>query len=165
MLDNKNLFQRWFVNTLDVLSNMPEGDGGWVALAILCPLYERYAVAVIKKAGGKADKDGKIAQFMIDFEVDKTTATAFWTMVRDGIMHQAMPLVMEHGKHSTRCMLRDGDNPVWMGKYTGRDCLFVQPWHFKDRVLQLWNENMSLLDQSNSFPWANIVRIEAKDFE
>jgi hypothetical protein len=81
-------------------------------------------------------------------------------------MHQAMPKAKEFGKHSLpQCMLVDFDKPIWMGKYKGHDCLFVQPWRFKDKVLELWKENMSLLDQSNSFPLANIVRIEAKDFE
>jgi len=60
MVDPNILFERWFVRPLTKLRELPDGDGGFVALATSCFLYERYAVAAIKKSGGKADKEGKI---------------------------------------------------------------------------------------------------------
>jgi hypothetical protein len=160
------LFERWFVQPLVKLRELPNGDGGFVALATSCFLYERYAVAVIMKLGGKANQEGKIEQFTTDFDVDKITATNFWAVIRDGILHQGMPKTNEQRKRSLpNWMIRSGYKPVWMGRYKGSDTLFVDPWLFTDKVLQLWNNNPSLIDQNKSFPWANVVPIAVNQKE
>ena len=166
MIENNTYFNRWFVQPLTLLRELPFGDGGFVALATSCFLYERYAVAAIMKLGGKANKEGKIGQFMTDFEVDKITATNFWVVIRDGIMHQGMPKTKEQGKRSLpKWMFYNIDKPVKMGMYKGSDTLIVQPWLFTDKVLQLWKDNPYLIDLNESFPWATVVPIDPKEFE
>ena len=160
MVNPNILFERWFVQPLTKLHELPNGDGGFVALATSCFLYERYAVATIEKSGGKANKEGKIRQFMSDFEVDEATARAFWDVIRDGILHEGMPITRKHGKGP----LPDWaflpiNRPVRMDKSNGSDILVVEPWLFTEKVLQLWKENLPLIEQNKSFPWANVVRI------
>jgi len=163
MVDPKILFERWFVQSLTKLRELPNGDGGFVALATSCFLYERYAVAAIKKSGGKADKEGKIRQFMSDFEVDEVTARTFWAVIRNGILHQGMPKTNEHGESPLpNWAFLPINRPVQMGKSNGSDILVVEPWLFTEKVLQLWNENLPLIDQNKSFPWANVVPIVVK---
>jgi hypothetical protein len=166
MVDPQILFERWFVQPLVKLRELPNGDGGFVALATSCFLYERYAVAAIMKLGGKSNKEGKIGQFMIDFEVDKVTSTNFWDVIRNGVLHQGMPKINEKGQSSLpKWIILSCNKPVQMGKSNGSDILMVDPWLFTDKVLQLWNDSPSLIDQNKSFPWANVVPIVVKQKE
>lgn len=158
MVDPKLSFQRWYVEPLRKLRELPNGDGGFVALSTSCFLYERYAVAAIKKRGKKADRDAKISQFTSDFKTDKTTAQAFWTIIRDGILHQAMPKTGKSAKAELPGWAFHGSlkRPVGMGKANGKDILLVEPWLFTDTVVKLWEDNLELLDKSESFPWAQV---------
>jgi hypothetical protein len=166
MVEPKILFERWFVQPLARLRELPNGDGGFIALATSCFLYERYAVAAIKRSGGKANKEGKIGQFMGDFEVDEGTARQFWDVIRDGILHQGMPKANENDDSSSpNWAFVSINKPVQMGKNNGSDILLVQPWLFTDKVLQLWNENQTLIDQNKIFRWANVVPIVMKQEE
>ena len=165
MIDPKVSFQRWYVDPLRKLQEIPNGDGGFVALSTSCFLYERYAVTVIKGGGGKADRDTKILQFMNDFNTDKPTAEAFWDVIRDGMLHQAMPKTGEFGKKTSMGWAFHGSltKPVGMGKANGNDILLIEPWLFTERVITLWQANLDLLDKSKSFPWAQIVPIVFKN--
>jgi hypothetical protein len=154
------LFDIWYVQPLRSLKSIPNGAGGFVALATSCFLYERYATAVIKNSPGgkKATKEAKISQFAKDFGVDEQTAKFFWTVIRDGLLHGAMPRQREYGEQTlpTWAFRHDFPEPVELFDYQGRPVLKVQPWLFMDRVISLWQENLDLLEQSDSFPWANI---------
>jgi len=158
MYTPEELFQRWYAEPLKRLEEIPRGDGRFVALAVSCALYERFATAILKRSGVTADKSAKIQRCMQDFDPDEQTARAFWTVVRDGLAHQAMP------KHSDWT----GDQPEWwlhhdypkaaeLADINGRTVLKVQPWVFMHKVLGLWHDNLDLLTASRSFPWGNIV--------
>lgn len=148
------LFEKWYVTPLKVLQSIPDGDGGFVALATSCFLYERYATAVIKSSPHQT----KIRQFMIDFEVDEDTAKAFWNVIRDGLLHGGMPKQLEHGKRTFPywAFRHDFAKPVELIEHGGKRILKIQPWLVMDKVLSLWQRNLDLLDQNESFPWANV---------
>lgn len=159
MFDPSTTFERWFVQPLAKLHEIPNGDGAFIALATSCFLYERYAVAVIKGSGGKADRQAKIAQFMADFTTNQATARAFWDVIRDGILHQAMPkqsgydgksLPVWQFHHSFKQPVELGTDP------RGLSILKIEPWLFTKKVIDLWRQNLDLLDQNASFPWGNI---------
>lgn len=157
------LFHKWYVEPLRVLEGLSGGHGGFIALATSCFLYERYAVAVIKNSPGKgkASKDAKISQLAWDFDVDEQTAKFFWEVIRDGLLHQAMPKQLDRGKEA---LLRwefqhDFPKPIELVCEQKQRVLRVQPWLFMHRVIELWLENMDLLEQSDSFPWANVYRL------
>ena len=65
-------FKRWLAQPLEVLKELPDGDGGFIALATSCFLYERYATATIKAAGGKADISiVRYIQLATDYQKDR----------------------------------------------------------------------------------------------
>ncbi len=154
------LFDRWYVQPLRSLQKMPNGDGGFIALAVSCFLYERYAISVIKtEAPGEKANDGAIRKkFAADFGVDEKTAEIFWDVIRNGLLHGAMPKQQEH-KEPTPAgwVFRDDFPPVELAEWNGEQVLKVQPWKIMEKVVSLWQQNMHLLDQNKSFPWANIV--------
>ena len=47
--------------------------------------------------------------------------------------------------------------PVRLETIDGVEVLKVQPWHFMKKVLKLWQQNMTLLTQSQTFPWGKIT--------
>jgi len=152
--NHARLFERWYANPIKVLGSIPDGDGGFIALATGCFLYERYATALIKKAGKKADKKSKIQQLMLDFHLDAPAAQAFWDVIRDGMLHQGMPYQKEG---LPPCRLSNFDVPIALQQTNLGLELQIQPWHFASVVIGLWQKNLPLLKESKSFPWAWIV--------
>jgi hypothetical protein len=55
MPEDYDRFRLWYREPLDALEAMPSGQGGFIALATACFLYERYAVAVLNSQEEKAD--------------------------------------------------------------------------------------------------------------
>ena len=159
MATSQELFDRWFVSPLEQLESIPNGDGGFIALATCCFLYERYAAAIIKKSGRKANTPSKIRQFADDFGTNEETAKVFWTVVRDGILHQALPKQSEYGRKNLPGYIlhHSFTMPVELVDWGGEPALKIQPWRFKFRVIELWQDNIELLDESESFPFPRIM--------
>jgi hypothetical protein len=156
MAEDYERFKLWYVEPLRALEEMPKGQGGFIALATSCFLYERYAITVLKAQGKKADKPGKISQLASDFDVDDATANAFWDVIRDGLLHQGMPMQQKQGKLLPRYAFHHLYPPMSLENINGELWLKVQPWKFMKKVLSIWDSNFELLKQSGSFPWANI---------
>src|SRR5574341_477682 len=97
MTQDHELFKLWYVEPLHALENMPGGHSAFIALATACFLYERYASAVLSAHGKRADKKAKLDQLVHDFGVDHATAEAFWDVIRDGLLHQGMPMQRKQG--------------------------------------------------------------------
>lgn len=159
MTNSQELFDRWFVRPLGKLQSIPNGDGGFIALATCCFLYERYAIAIIKKSEVKADKSSLITQFAEDFSTSEETAKAFWSVIRDGILHQGLPKQSEHGKRKLPGYILHHSfiNPVELADWGGEPILKIQPWRFMHRVIELWQDNIELLEESGSFPFPRIM--------
>ena len=148
-------FRRWFSTPLRALEELPNGDGGLVVLAVSCFLYERYATAALKDSRKTADDAAKRTQFASDFSVDDATAEVFWDVIRNGFLHQGM------GKQVDRRTAL----PTWSVSETHPTVAFdsgnpghlrIQPWRFRDVVLELWESRPDLIDANQSFPWATI---------
>ena len=54
MSKDYDYFRSWYYEPLKTLESMPSGQGGFVAVATACFLYERYAVALLKSQGKKS---------------------------------------------------------------------------------------------------------------
>ncbi|MBC8354545.1 MAG: hypothetical protein H8E66_21325 [Planctomycetes bacterium] len=149
-------FDRWYKAPLQHLESLPNGDGAFVALAVSCFLYERYCVAYLKSKKAKANDAAKRAQLEADFSVDTDTANAFWDVIRNGFLHQGMGLQKTNksdplptwsvSQSFPRLQLDKGPPPK----------LKIQPWLFRDRVIELWDARPDLIDANTSFPWATI---------
>ena len=88
--------QRWFVESLRVLKEIPNGDGAFVALSIGCQLCERFYRA---KTGTQEVQDG------IPFQEEAGRALGvgedrfkrFWKAFRHGMQHQGSPKTYQQG--------------------------------------------------------------------
>lgn len=161
MNEDYDNFRMWFVEPLCALKAMPTGQGGFIALATACFLYERYAVAALKSQGKKANRCGKISCLMNDFNVDNATAKAFWDVIRDGLLHQGMPMQQKLGEILPKWASHDSYPPMALENIKGEKWLKVQPWKIMEKVLSIWELNFDFLRQSGSFPWADIGSVPA----
>jgi len=153
------LFNRWYVKPLEALKSLPHGDGGFVALATVCFLYERYAKAVLTQAGQRADEDGVVRRFAQDFGTNLETAQVFWKVMRNGLLHQGMPMQRERGRQTLPRWVLSGrfHLPAQLVSQDGRHHLLVQPWLIVDMVVDLCQASLPLFAQNDSFPWADIA--------
>jgi len=154
----QELFNRWYVEPLEAVKSLPEAKGGFVALAVSCFLYERYAIAVIKSSGAKADKEGKIKQLATDFSISEKTASYFWDVIRNGLLHAGMPKQKQNDdKNLPRWAFQQSFSlPIELITYRSELILKVHPFLFADRVIELWEDNIQLIENNDSFPWASI---------
>jgi len=159
MQDDAHLFNAWFVEPLRTLSRLPAGNGGFVALATACFLYERYATAILDKRGSRAGTEELVAQLASDFAVDQSTASTFWKVIRDGILHQGMPLQQARDSRLPKWAFHHNYPAMALGTSDGQPFLKVQPWKFMERVIELWLPSLPLLRASGSFPWATIADV------
>jgi hypothetical protein len=152
----KDCFDRWYKAPLQHLESLDHGDGAFVALAVSCFLYERYAVAFLKSKNAKANDDAKRERLAVDFAIDAETAIAFWNVIRNGFLHQGMALQKDNKGTSFPRWSVSHDYPCIALEKAAPDHLKIQPWLFRDRVLELWDQHAEFIDTNESFPWATI---------
>jgi len=151
--DLHKAFDRWFARPIKALKKVPNNDGALVALATACFLYERYADAALGSANQKVSEKRKIKQLEKDFALSPKDAETFWDVVRNGLLHKAMPKQFNYGKKTDWEFSTNYSIPIDISGST----LKVNPWHVVDKVLSLWKQNIKLFDQNKNFPLATIV--------
>lgn len=154
--ERQQYFDRWFVTPLKTLQEIPNGDGGFAALAISCALYERYAAAGHQKNHKKDNADPKIQKLSDDFNIEYTTAKLFWSIFRDGLTHQGMPKQSNFGNNDLPGYILHHDFPNAIAFCETEQKLHVQPWRFTDKVLELCQADINLLFESESFPFPTV---------
>lgn len=164
-MNSEESFNHWFVVPMQYLRSIPDNDGSFVALAISLFLYERYATIKLKQRGIKATEKNIPKQVVIDFNTDKDTAAAFWNVMRNGILHQGMPKQSEQGKKVFPDWIfhhNEVDHSIEIIEINGKKFLSVQPWMVINKVIALWIENLHLLDENQSFPWAQVFNFKSQ---
>ena len=160
-------FKRWFEEPLEAVKKACGADGGFVALGVSCPLYERYVIAVharppysqVELEHPRKENRNRIHRaLMVDFDISEGTAEDFWDVIRIGILHQSMPTRKKNEGSLPKYLLKaKRPRPIEMLEYEGQDLLVVDHWGFADKVIELWKKNMDLIDSNQSYPWAHIL--------
>ena len=148
-------FHLWFVEPIKKLKELPDGAGGFVAFMVGLALYERLIVAKLKLENRQIDDDAVQQVMADDLGLTDPQRRIFWDMLRNGLLHQAMPKV---GK--TGCMFHHtfSGNPEFKS-LNDTPVICIDPWKFTDRVLQEFLSSPSLIIASESYPLASIAPI------
>ena len=149
------LFIRWYVNPIEKLKELPDGDGGFVAFMVALPLYDRYIVAKLKLDNKSTNPESVNAEMAKDLHLSTGEQKVFWGMFRNGFMHQAMPKD-GNTKWITSSKFTEFPEFVTINK---TPYVQIDPWKFVDRVLNLFMEDQRLISASESFPLASIFSI------
>ena len=152
--DPKELFSRWYKVPLRIRGDyniVPHGDGGWIALATSCFLFERYVSAKNKIDNGKSNINDEdiFAQLAADFGTDKNTAKKFWDSVRNGLLHKGMPKQMG----GPTWVIYDDMPPFKLNE--GRNIIYINVWGFTNKVVEILDNNPKYLIDCD-FPWGHI---------
>jgi len=156
------LFERWYVRPLRELERLPEGDGGFVVLATCCFLYERYAKAHLQDAEEKASTENVIARCAVDFGVQCDVAEAFWYVIRNGLLHGGMPKARDNRSQTSLPAWRihgSFETAINLMPRNGKAELQIQPWLFRDRVLELFHTRPDLIAYDGNFPWGAVIKL------
>lgn len=155
MIDQEKirLFQIWYVEPINLLETLPNGDGGWVVFIVGLALYERLINAQLKTNNQATDDVNKHKAICDDLGITEHQRSVFWSMCRNGLLHQAMPKI-----GSTSLWLRDefSDKPEFQ-KIEGIEFICINPWKFTKRVLNDFLSAPELIDASDSNPLAIII--------
>jgi hypothetical protein len=84
-------FDGWFVNPIEKLKELPEGDGGFLALSAALFLCERYYRALTETLYGKRDDETFKIEAAKDLGLSLDDFKLFWVVYRHGIQHQGTP--------------------------------------------------------------------------
>lgn len=157
----EDCFQRWFAAPFKHLEAMPNGDGASVAFAVSLALYERYAKSLLIAAKQPANGEGIKKQLAADLNIPLADASEFWTVMRDGMQHQAMPVQKQRDKQLPPWVFNGNfPKPVqFMRNAGGLRVLCVHTWLFCDLVVTLYRTHPEVLYLNKSYPWASIFPV------
>lgn len=148
-------FRLWFVEPIEKLKELPDGAGGFIAFMVGLALYERLIIAKLKLDNHPTD-DAAVQKAMTDdLRLTDLQRRIFWDMLRNGLLHQAMPKI---GK--TNCIFHH----IFSGYPEFRTLdsspvICIDPWKFTDRVIKEFLSDTSLISASDSYPLAHIAPI------
>ena len=152
-MNPQELFHRWFVVPIALLRDLDKGDGAFVALTTVLPLYERAIISRLKLRGDATTDDAIKDEVEADLQISATVRARFWAIFCNGFMHQGMGLdgptkwrISADYTHSPQLLTHDGVT-----------CVCIDPWKFADHVLDLFKTHPELITVSESFPFATIV--------
>ncbi len=154
--DPKVLFDRWYKTPLLELENIPNHDGGFVVLAVVCFLYERYIKALLKSKGLKENYKLRMKQIAADFNTNEVTAESFWNVIRNGLLHRGTPKQIDKGKVLPVWEFYDSNDPFKLN--SDMTILYINIWKFRDRILELYDKRPDLIGYDKDYPWGHIWR-------
>lgn len=150
--DPVQLFTRWFVNPIEKLKELPDGDGGFAAMMIAIPLYERYLYAKLKLENIKSTKENIKQVMSQDLNLTLEQCNKFWNTFRVGFMHRAMP----KGEAMPWLTSSDFNATPDFRIFNGQTYICIDPWKFADRVLNKFSTDQRLITASENFPFASM---------
>lgn len=146
-------FRRWFVEPVEKLKSLPDGNGGFVAFMAALALYERLIVARLKLRNELTDEDSVRREIAQDLGLSDNERSIFWDMFRNGMLHQAMPKA-----GNTEWVFHDSFSGYPEFKtLQGRSFICINPWKFTDRVLAEFISEPKMIIASESFPLGTIT--------
>ena len=140
-LSEEQKFIKWCKKPLDIIKNIPDGDGGFIALVYACHLYEKYVAIKLNK---KEPSTNDIVNLMIiDFGITKSVAKNFWKLMRHGISHEAFP------KNTKKWSMVNAILPITElvipGSKDNQTSINVVPFLFIEKVIGIFTPNFKLL--------------------
>jgi hypothetical protein len=150
-------FDGWFVNPIEKLKELPEGDGGFLALSAALFLCERYYRALTETLYGKRDDETFKIEAAKDLGLSLDDFKLFWVVYRHGIQHQGTPKkYVDKNKMKYIWQIADEFNAIpeiyKINAYKREIRLNV--WKFADLIINKFKTNPEVFQKavSNTFP-------------
>lgn len=143
-------FDGWFVQPIEKLKELPEGNGGFLALSAALFLCERYYRTLTNTHEGSNDNNSFKVEAAKDMRLELNEFRVFWKVYRDGIQHQGMP----------RRFVKDGVTYRWQmdGSFNAipqihiidahTQAIRLDPWKFAVLVIGKFKANPTILEKA-----------------
>jgi hypothetical protein len=150
-------FDGWFIEPIEKLKELPEGDGGFLALSAALFLCERYYRALTETLYGKRDDETFKIEAAKDLGLSLDDFKLFWVVYRHGIQHQGTPKkYVDKNKMKYIWQIADEFNAIpeiyKINAYKREIRLNV--WKFADLIINKFKTNPEVFQKavSNTFP-------------
>lgn len=153
-MESKDLrnFVRWFVIPYQTLKNIPNGDGGFVAMSIGLSLCERWHRIEKKEQDNYKKEEFKkaAAEYL---SVDEKFFEDFWDVFRNGIQHQGQPK-WRKGNGADRkpygwLFSHEFESYPKLGTDTdGKEYICIDPFAFTDQYIDLFLSDPQKLSEA-----------------
>lgn len=151
-------FNGWFVLPIEKLKELPEGDGGFVALSAALFLCERYYRALTNTLHGKKDNETFKIAAAKDLGLDFEDFNSFWIVYRNGIQHQGTPKKYIDRKKQVKYFFHISDEfsgipEIYKINAYKRE-IRLNIWMFADLIIEKFKTNPDVFQKalSHTFP-------------
>ena len=151
-------FDGWFVKPIEKLKELPEGDGGFLALSAALFLCERYYRASTDTLSGKRDDEKFKVAAAKDLGLSLEDFNCFWIIYRNGVQHQGTPKKYIDKKNQIKYFFHISDEfngipEVYKINAYKRE-IRLNVWKFADLIINKFKTNESVFRKavSHTFP-------------
>jgi len=153
-------FNGWFVEPIEKLKELPEGDGGFLALSAALFLCERYYRTLTNTHEGKGgDEAFKIAAAK-DLGLNLNDFKSFWMVYRNGIQHQGMPKIYVDNQN-VRYNWRTHDDFNAIPEIYKIDAqnleVRLNPWKFAELIINKFRADPTILQNAVSHAFGEVA--------
>jgi hypothetical protein len=151
-------FNGWFVKPIDKLKELPEGDGGFLALSAALFLCERYYRALTDTLSGKRDDETFKIAAAKDLGLSLEDFNHFWTVYRNGIQHQGTPKKFIDKNNQIKYFFHISDEfgaiPEIFKINAYKREIRLNVWKFADLIVTKFKTNSTVFQKaiSHTFP-------------
>ncbi|KUG23465.1 hypothetical protein ASZ90_006771 [hydrocarbon metagenome] len=151
-------FDGWFIKPIEKLKEMPEGDGGFLALSAALFLCERYYRAVTDTLNGKRDDEKFKVAAAKDLGLSLEDFNCFWIVYRNGVQHQGTPKKYIDKKNQIKYFFHISDEfngiPEIYKINSYKREIRLNVWKFVDLIITKFKTNEAVFKKavSRTFP-------------
>jgi hypothetical protein len=152
-------FDGWFVKPIEKLKELPEGDGGFLALSAALFLCERYYRAFTETLYEKKDDETFKIAAAKDLGLSLEDFNCFWIVYRNGVQHQGTPMKKYIDKKNQLKYFFHIDDKfneipeIYKINAYKRE-IRLNVWKFADLIIKKFKTNPAVFQKaiSNTFP-------------
>ncbi|KQC10043.1 MAG: hypothetical protein APR62_02235 [Smithella sp. SDB] len=151
-------FDGWFIKPIEKLKEMPEGDGGFLALSAALFLCERYYRALTDTLNGKRDDEKFKIAAAKDLGLSLEDFNCFWIVYRNGVQHQGTPKKYIDKKNQIKYFFHIDDEfsgiPEIHKINSYKREIRLNVWKFADLIINKFKTNEAVFRKavSRTFP-------------
>jgi hypothetical protein len=151
-------FNGWFVKPIEKLKELPEGDGGFLALSAALFLCERYYRALTDTLQGKRDDETFKIAAAKDLGLSLEDFNCFWIVYRNGIQHQGTPKKYIDKKNQIKYLCNISNEFKGIPEIYKRNAykreIRLNVWEFADLIINKFKDNPAVFQKavSHTFP-------------
>ena len=152
-------FIRWYIVPIQLLKQIPNGDGAFAALSIGFLLCERYYK--IKHTLPEDDKSVFKNEAAKDMDINMEFFSVFWSTYRNGLMHVGNPMPYDRAgiKYKWRISHEFDEFPTYYDK-DGFRFICLDPWKFTDCIVGKYLAKPENINGSVSYELGHILTEE-----